>query len=639
MKKIFLLQETTMLKFITQTYFFTIVLSTLLFAQSSLYMPLDIRKAYANGTRSYDGKPGENYWTNHADYTIRAELTPQSRAVDGQVSILYYNESPDSLKEIVIRLYQDFYSKTNPRDWPIHPDDINDGVTLKSIAINGRALDMKAEKPEFRRSRTNLMLNLKEALAPKKQIKIAISWSYTLPHKTNLRMGTYDSTSFFVGHWYPQVAVYDDVNGWDLYNYSGIQEFYNDCNNFDVKVKVPQNFIVWATGILQNPKQVLNQKYLERYLKARESDRIINVVAQGDEDITRPDTPDWHFVARAVPDFAFATSDHYLWDMTSLIVGPHRRVAIGAAYKKESKDFYEVAQIARESIAYFSQELPGVPFPYPELTVFNGGGGMEYPMMVNDGSIPERAGTVHVTSHEILHSYFPFFMGTNERKYAWMDEGWAQMLPFEIQHRLAPEYDPPDYTTKRYLQVAGTEFDIPEIVPSIIYGSNAPRLSYRNSAYNRSAVAYNLLKNLLGKKLFARALQEYIKRWHHKHPIPYDFFFTISDVAKEDLSWFFKPWFFDFGYPDLAIQRVKQSGRQLSVTVERKGALPVPLRLTIEFADSSKQILEKNLHLWKDGSKFYTFKIALDKEIAGIILGDNHIPDVNKEDNTYNFQK
>ena len=139
-----------MLKFITQTYFFTIVLSTLLFAQSSLYMPLDIRKAYANGTRSYDGKPGENYWTNHADYTIRAELTPQSRAVDGQVSILYYNESPDSLKEIVIRLYQDFYSKTNPRDWPIHPDDINDGVTLKSIAINGRALDMKAEKPEKR---------------------------------------------------------------------------------------------------------------------------------------------------------------------------------------------------------------------------------------------------------------------------------------------------------------------------------------------------------------------------------------------------------------------------------------------------------------------------------------------------------
>ena len=614
-----------------------LIFGSFLYGQSSLYMPLDIRKAYENKTRSYDGQPGANYWTNHADYTIRAELTPETRVVSGQVSIVYYNESPDSLREIVIRLYQDFFSKTNPRDWPIHPDDITEGVSIQSIALNDRALDLEAEKAEFRRNRTNLILELKEALPPKKNIKIAIAWSYRLPSKSNLRMGSYDSTSFFVGHWYPQVAVYDDINGWDRYNYSGIHEFYNDCNNFDVKIKVPENFLVWATGILQNPEEILNKKYLQRYQKARASDAITHVVTETDSAVTKPGKKTWHFAARHVPDFAFATSDHYLWDMTSLIVAPDRRVVIGAAYKKESKDFYEVAQIARESIEYFSRELPAVPFPYPELTVFNGGGGMEYPMMVNDGSIPDRSGTVHVTSHEILHTYFPFYMGTNERKYAWMDEGWAQMLPFAIQHRLAPAYDPIDRTIKRYLRVAGTEMDIPEVVPSIVYGSNAPRGAYRNSAYNRSGVAYYLLQKLLGKKLFAKVLQEYIKRWHHKHPIPYDFFFTINDVANEDLSWFFKPWFFDFGYPDLSIHKVKQNGKQLSVNIEKKGTLPVPVKLTIEYADSSKQVLEKNLRIWKEGDVFYTFRVQTSKKVKKIILGDKHIPDINQKNNMYSF--
>jgi len=612
---------------------------TTLFAQPGLYMPLNIKKAYDNGTRSYEGRPGPKYWTNHADYTIKARLRPESRRISGEEAIIYYNNSPDTLRQIVLRLYQDIFRSGNPHDWPINSADITEGVELKAISINGRPLDLKAQKPAFRRSATNLFIKLKNALLPQNKLTLHFKWTFTLPSKSNLRMGTYDSTSFFVGYWYPQIAVYDDIAGWDRYIYSGLQEFYNDCNNFDVTIRVPKGFMVWASGIWQNPQEILTKKYLKRYIMATTTNKIMHVIGTGDKNIFKHEEPNWHFIAKQVPDFAFASSDHYLWDMTSLIVDPaaKRRVVISAAYKKESAAFKEALQIARASAAFYSTEMPAVPFPYPRLTVFNGGGGMEYPMMVNEGAPSKHAGMVHVTSHEILHSYFPFFMGINEQKYAWMDEGWAQMLPFEIQHRLAPKYDPIARTLKRYEKVAGSEFDVPEAVPSIAFGPNAFRPSYRNSSYNRSAMAYYNLEQLLGKKKFVRALQEYIHRWHHKHPIPFDFFFTMNAVANQDLSWFFKPWFWEYGYPDLAVAEAKLSDDTITITVVKKGSIPVPIRLTIQFADGTNKTITESAGIWKGNWKSYTIKEVVAKKVAKVILGGPHIPDVNKKDNIFIF--
>ena len=618
---------------------FTLCIS--LSAQSQLYMPLNIKEAYENGTRSYDGRPGKNYWTNHADYKIKASLTPETRELQGSESITYYNESPDTLYQIVLRLYQDFYSLTNPRDWAIDPADINNGVTISSIKVDGQDIDLQAEEPAFLRERTNLIIEPDQLIHPGAVVHLDIDWSFVLPYKTNLRMGTYDSTSFFTAHWYPQIAVYDDIDGWDYFNYSGIHEFYVDCNNYDVEIDVPEGFIVWATGILQNPEEVLNKKYLERYLTARESDEIVHVIEKGGKDITKPGAAAWHFKAENVPDFAFAASDHYLWDLTSALVdsAEKRRVVIGAAYKKQSKDFYEVAEISRESVISLSNEMPAVPFPYPELTVFNGRGGMEFPMMVNDGSMSKWSSTVHVTSHEIAHTYFPFYMGTNERKYAWMDEGWAVMLPFDVQARLADGYDPIKKTINSYLAQAGSEFDIPMIVPSIIYGSNAPRQVYRNAAYNRPGTAYYMLEQLLGRELFLKAMREYIKRWHFKHPIPYDFFFTFNDVCGENLDWFFHPWFFGFGYPDLAVKKAKFNDADLCITIEKKGLLPIPVSLKIVFSDDSEKILEEKADLWKDGKSLYTFKIKIDRDVKEIVLGNDHIPDAVEGNNVFSFTK
>ncbi len=616
-----------------------LLLAVVSLAQSMLPVPLNFRPAYEKGTRSFDGRPGANYWTNSADYQINVSLNPRTHLLKGNGQITYHNNSPDTLRQIVLRSYTDIFRRGTMRDWPVDSADVGHPMQIDFLKVNDSAIAISGERNRLRRRGTNMFLKLPKALPPQSDIQLNIGWQMIFPFKTHLRMGAYDSTSFFVGYWYPQIAVYDDIDGWDIFNYGGLQEFYNDCNNFDVHISVPKHFVVWATGVLQNPKQLLPKTIYKRYEQALTSDKIVHVLDSTDVATRRyevnPGALHWHFKAAKVPDFAFALSDHYLWDMVSLTVDPDadRRMTIHAAYKASSKDFYEVAQIARASLDYYSQELPAVPFPYPELTVFNGGGGMEYPMMVNDGSSSRHSGTVHVTSHEIAHSYFPFYMGINERKYAWMDEGWATMLPYELQHRLEPTYDPIQRSIGRYTAAAGTEMDMPMRVPTIVYGPNAFRPSYRNESYSRSGVAYLMLQNVLGKERFRLAMRTYIARWHYKHPVPYDFFFTFNEVAGEDLSWFWKPWFFDFGYPDLRLKNAEQKDGLWNFTVEKIGALPVPVKLTVTTADSNRVSIDASASVWKDGKTELVLRKKISGEVKAIELGGPHIPDANPEDN------
>ena len=625
-------------------YFILIFIFTFSFliAGTNLPIPVNLQKAYENGTRTFDGRPGPNYWQNHSKYTIEVKFEPATRILEGYEEIIYFNESPDTLYRLVIRLYQDILKKGNPRDWGVSPEDLHDGVKINSLKINGKALNLSDSKT-VQRYGTNLSIRLgQQRIPPKTQVRLEIDWQLQISHKSNIRMGTYDSTSFHIAYWYPQIAVYDDIDGWDTYNYTGGQEFYNDFCDYDVKITVPQNFVVWATGRLQNVDQVLQKKIKKRYLKALKSDEIIHVITEQDlkeGNITANNARNtFHYIAHSVPDFAFSTSDHYLWDLTSVQPGNGRqRVLVGAAFKKESKDFYEVAEVAKKTILYLSTEMPAYPFPYPSLTVFNGKGGMEFPMMVNDGSSSDRRGMVHVTSHEITHTYFPFMMGINERKYAWMDEGWATMLPFQFQSREAPDYDPVRRTILRYLDVAGSEFDLPMIVPTIVYGANS-RSAYRNESYNRPGIAYYLLEQYLGRQRFLKAMHVYMDRWKGKHPMPFDFFFTFNEVCGEDLSWFFKPWFFDFGYPDLALEKISQTEKTLLVKVIKKGTLPIPVKLTVLYQDSSKAYLERSMAAWKGGKSELELQIKKEKPIIQLMLGDEHIPDLIEKNNVLKLQ-
>lgn len=632
-----------MKKFKTLFILFTLIflsINSILSAQ--IEIPRNIQNAYKKGTRSLDGSPGPNYWQNSSDYTIEATFFPYERKLIGREKIIYNNNSPDTLNRIVLRVYQDLFKKGSPRDFQVNPADIHDGVVLKKLFIEGIKIDLN-EKSKINQFGTNLNIKLDSSLFiyPKSQTLFEIEWELTIPKFSNVRMGTYDSTSFFVAYWYPQIAVYDDVYGWDEIPYTGTVEFYNDFNNYDVKINVPKNFVVWATGVLQNPQEVFNQEIFERYQLAKNSDTVIKIITLEDIEGKRLRTKDkdqitYHYKAQYVPDFAFALSDHYLWDASTLVVDKesNRKTFISAAYKKESKDFYDVAKIARDVISFFSFEFPQIPYPYPSMTVFNGQGGMEFPMMVNDGSVQTYAAAVGLTSHEIAHTYFPFYMGINEKRFAWMDEGFAVMLPLDLQEQYAQGDGPRAGNAISYENFAGYDEEMPPITQSFLLSGN----SYRVASYRRPGCAYDFLRDMLGKEKFISVMKEYVRLWNGKHPLPYDFFNTFNKYAGEDLSWYFNAWFIEKGVPDLALENVKLSKNKLSFDVKKIGKIPVPVVVKILFDDNSTQELYENARVWKAGNKI-SFELKVDKKPVSIELGSKKIPDVDRANNEYYFVK
>ena len=256
---------------------FVFLLISNLFSQQKLFMPRNIQQAYEKGTRSLDGKPGAEYWQNSADYKIEVEVDPLTYQISGSEEITYYNNSPDSLNRIVLRLYPNVFKKGSARDYSLNPEGVNDGVHLTKLIVGNEDIELE-NRSVYRVMNTIATIYLKEKIPPKSSTNLSIEWRFTLPTNVTWRSGIYDSTTAFVGYWYPQIAVYDDIDGWDYNNYGGQEEFYNDFKNFDVKITLPNNFGVWATGELQNPDIVLEEQILQKYLKANESDTVIRII-------------------------------------------------------------------------------------------------------------------------------------------------------------------------------------------------------------------------------------------------------------------------------------------------------------------------------------------------------------------------
>jgi hypothetical protein len=604
-----------------------IAISFPVFSQSGLYSPIEFQKAYFKNTRSIDGTQGINYWQNHSDYKINAEFVTATRTLNGTEKIIYYNESPDTLHYLLIRLYQDINRQGNSKDWDYPKESFSEGVKINAIKINETELDINKNT-----ERTGTNLNIKETLSPKSKIELYIDWSVEIPQGNIPRMGRYDSTTYMIAYWYPQMAVYDDIDGWDNVNYTGLVEFYNDFSNFDVTLSVDNpNCIIWATGELQNPENIFTDKYLNIY-KTKEVNKIVNFINsenKNDAILLKKENLLWHYKADRVSDFAFSFSDHYLWDFTDYQVEPNRTVRINAAYNPSSEGFDKVCGIAKDAITYFSTELPCVPFPYPSMTIFNGSGGMEFPMMVNDSKTDKHSSDIYLTSHETSHTYFPFYMGTNERKYAWMDEGWAVYLPQEFQTRNSEDLDSRARNVKNYMNYAGTLNDVPIMMQS--HQLRSP--SYRIASYQKAACVYDILNDILGKELFVKTLKEYIKRWNGKHPTPYDFFNTFKNTSCKNLDWFFKSWFFEFGYPDLALKDAKIEKGKLKIVIEKIGNYPVPISITCVTKSGKEINFYKSAEIWSNGEKTVTIENDIQENINYVYIGNKYIPDINTENN------
>ncbi|MDD5361907.1 MAG: M1 family metallopeptidase [Ignavibacteria bacterium] len=609
----------------------------------NFFIPSEIKTAVSNGTRSLDGNPGKEYWQNKSEYSITAEVNSYTKELKGKENIIYHNLSPNDLKIIVIRLYQDFSKPGKSRDWEIDERNLGKGVTVSKLTINNTQIDLQSK--DVSRPGTNLVVNLNNLIIRAgENAAINCEWSFVIPNDFP-RMGAYDSTSYMVAYWYPQIAVFDDYNGWDMNEHKGQVEFYNDMSDFDVSIKTDRpNMCVWATGLLQNPEEIFKDDVLKKYNDGRNGAAIFEVdcsLLNKDNSITKNSGNNiWRFKAASVPDFAFALSDHYIWRMKEIKTAEGFHTNLNTAFRPGANSLkYDVFTIAEKTLEYLSAEMPAVPYPYPSMTVFNGEGGMEFPMMVNDGDSETWESFVYVTSHEITHSYFPFFMGTNETKYGWMDEGWAVYLPENFQtnmERFAPDNAKKDdsrtdsraYIVQAYLKNAGTFNDIPMLAPS----NQLRSLSYRHNAYSKPALVYDILKDMLGEELFLKTLKEYISRWNHKHPTPYDFFFTVNDYTNKDLNWFWTKWFMQYGVPDLAITAAVVTEGKIEIRIKNKGGMPVPVVITLIGEDGKETVYNKTAEVWKDTDETsFTFDIS--GKIKNVRLGNKYIPDVFPDDN------
>jgi hypothetical protein len=583
-------------------------------------MPRAVRDAYLKGTRSPDGKPGPNYWQNRGRYNIAITALPPARNIVGTEEITYYNNSPDTLRTPSIKLFLNIHKPGAPRSGGARATYLTSGVKIDSFAVNGRQTPWPGTENTF----TVQRVRLPAPLAPHDSLRLSFKWSYEISLRSN-REGMLDSTTYFIAYFYPRVAVYDDYNGWDTMTFTDGQEFYSDFNDYDVSVTVPANYIVWGTGTLLNASEVLQPTVLDRFNRSFTSDETINVATRADiaaKAVTKQSTNTWRFRAANIPDMTFNISDHYVWDAASVVVdaSTKRRASVQAAYNDTAADFRHMVRFGQHSLDWFSRNWPGVPYPYEKTTVVHGRADMEYPMMVNDDSQADTVDSRFVVEHEIAHTYFPFYMGINETRYSMMDEGWATALEYLIGIAdLGTQKADSAFKEFRVIGWATNKSPL-EDLPIITPADGLTGGAWGDNAYGKAALGYLALKDLLGDAAFRAGLHGYMDRWHGKHPIPWDFFYSFNDITGRNLNWFWNAWFFSNGFIDHAISSVTHASGGYSVMIDNVGGMPSPINLQARYADGSSEVIHQTPGIWEANLRRATVSIPTRKTLQTLTL-------------------
>jgi hypothetical protein len=582
-----------------------------------LYMPRNVARAFANGTRSADGKPGPKYWQNKAVYNISLNVAPPSKTISGSEEITYTNNSPNTLDRLVFRIELNQHQPEAPREDPVIASYLTTGVHIDEYSENGKVKPF----PNIT-GLTYAPVRLDQKLAPGASVKLAVKWHVDLAEHSEQaggREGVIDPTTFFIAYFYPRVAVYDDTDGWDTAFFTGGHEFYNDFNDYTYQVTAPKNFVVWGTGDLLNPDEVLQPQIAERLKKSFTSDDVIHVATLkelNNKSVTKQsDTLTWKWKADNVSDVALAVSDHYIWDAGSVIVdkSANRRASVQSAYDEKSKDFEKMVEYGKHSLDWQSNNYPGVPYPFQKTTIVRGFADMEYPMMVNDSSQQDPNFTRFVVEHEILHSWFPFYMGINEQRYGFMDEGWTTAFEYMIatndMGKETADRFFKQFRVARWIGTPAADADLPIIMPADAMAGSG----YRNNEYGKAALGSIALKDLLGDAEFSRVLHQFMADWHGKHTLPWDMFNSFNANAGRDLTWFFKSWYFDNGYIDLGIDNVAKTDGGYNVAIKNIGGFVAPVNVVVQYADNTTESLHQTPAIWSADQKHTTVNINTTK--------------------------
>jgi hypothetical protein len=595
------------------------------------------------------GAPGPEYWQQQVDYLIRASLDTIAQRVTGDERITYTNNSPDTLRYLWLQLDQNLFTSSS-RGYRVFGQDprfgtqgAEGGVTLTKVAAptlpaeKGRAAQ-KGTKLNYLVNGTMMKVDLAHPLPPGVRQVLDIAWSFPFgPNSNRMGIELIDGSHVYeVAQWYPRLAVYDDVRGWNTEQYLGQGEFYLEYGSFDVSLTVPANMVVAATGTLQNPAQVLTATQRSRLARARTSDST--VVIRGKNEIGDPasrprsssGTLTWRFSADSVRDFAWAAARHFIWDAAR----SNRGKTLAMSFYPPSAEpiWNRSTQYVRFAVDHYSSWYR---YPYPVAINVNGiEGGMEYPMIVFCHNRTDGPALFSVTDHEIGHTWFPMIVGNNERLYAWMDEGfntfmnyynWEKKYPGEYNRRGNPNL---------YIPFALSGREEPAMTPADrIMGS----LSI--TAYTKPGLGLILLRDhIVGRDRFDPAFREYIRRWAYKHPTPADFFRTIEDGVGEDLSWFWRPWFYTTERLDQAVDSVTVSdsaGMVSRVHLRSVSPMPMPVDLRLRMDDGSTQQLSLPVEIWYGGNRYSVLVQGPKKVISATIDPRNIYPDVRRENNSW----
>jgi peptidase M1-like protein len=589
-----------------------------------------------NGYRTAAGSPGPDYWQQRADYTIAASLDTAAKRIRGTVSIHYTNNSPDTLRFVWLQLDQNLYRATSkgsamfPADsrWGVRG--FQGGYDITGLQVNGRGVVGKIDD-------TMMRIDLDAPLAPHGgTLAIGMQYSFVVPEHGSDRMGR-DSSLYEIAQWYPRMVVYDDVRGWNTDPYLGQGEFYLEYGDIDYSVTVPAGFVVVGSGVLQNRPEVLTASQIDRVDRAAHSSTVVQVITADEANAAKrravPGTKTWRFRAEHVRDVAWAAAPDFRWDATSW-----DGVLTQALYQfpKAGRAWESAAEQTQWSIRTYSELW--FHFPYPQATSVAGPvGGMEYPMfvMVHYGTADPTSifGTI---DHEQGHEWFPMVVGSNERRYAWMDEGFNTYQNAFSNERRTPGTDAfPEYVANWRQSVEnGTQSPL-MTPPDRIDPAALSAIGYRKPG----AVLLALRDNVIGRDAMDRAMREYGRRWAFKHPTPADFFRTVENVSGEDLSWFWSSFFYATDVLDIAVDGVAMRlspGQSIAdIHLRRVTSIPFPVTMRLKFNDKSTQDVRLPVEIWSHGDR-YTASIPVSRPVIGVRLWpDPNVPDWNSADDVW----
>ncbi len=588
-----------------------------------------IKRAYAAGTRDSTGAPGPKYWQQRVDYVIEAALDPATSQVTGRETITLHNTTPDSLPQIVLRLYQNFFSARVSRNASV--TDITDGMIVESIAVNGKSVQLTDAK-QYSLDGTVATITPLSPVRPGQSVSLDVAWRFTVPNVDTTvrgqRMGRYGNYLYQIAQWYPQIAMYDDMRGWDRDQYFGNAEFYNPFGSFDVKLTVPGGWLLGATGDLQNPERVLSRRTRDRLALAMQVDTTVLVVRpeeRGSSATAPGQTLTWHFKAPLVNDFAFAVSRDYTYDATHATIPGKGKIPVHVLYLPQHTGYrtLNTAQFGRKALEQYSTWL--FPYEFSQGTIADGPEtGMENPMIIFNGS------SMGVTLHEFAHQWFPMMVGSNETRYGFMDEGFVGfMTPIATA---AITGNPIDALSRApgYRRVAGSELEATMMWPANFGGPNSTV-----ATYGKAPIALWALGGIVGDTAVRRAMGEYARAWKYKHPSPHDFFFSMNRSLGRDLSWFWHGWFFTTDTFDQAIESVSIDGSAAVISIRDKGDLTMPINLKLSYGDGTTETVIVPANVWFGGARTYTSRVALQgRTLTSVTLDpDNRFQDLDTANN------